>query len=43
MTEAGGRQPYRFAVLALACALAFMGNYLQYQVSALAVGGMAGV
>ncbi len=41
MTEAGGRQPYRFAVLALACALAFMGNYLQYQVSALAVGVMA--
>lgn len=34
-------RPYRFLILALACALAFMGNYLQYQVSALAVGVMA--
>lgn len=31
---------YRFVVLGLACALAFMGNYLQYQVTALAVGVM---
>lgn len=34
------RRPYRFVILALACALAFMGNYLQYQISALAVGIM---
>lgn len=31
---------YRFVILGLACALAFMGNYLQYQVTALAVGVM---
>ena len=33
-------RPYRFVILTLACAFAFMGNYLQYQVSALAVGIM---
>ncbi|MEI3377014.1 MAG: MFS transporter [Coriobacteriales bacterium] len=36
MDEGIYRQPYRFVILALACALAFVGNYLQYQVSALA-------
>lgn len=35
------RTSYRFVILALACALAFMGNFLQYQVSGLAVGVMS--
>lgn len=41
MEPTAGKQPYRFVILGLTCAIAFMGNYLQYQVSALAVGVMA--
>ena len=40
MESSAQKRSYRFVILALACSLAFMGNYLQYQVSGLAVSVM---